>query len=165
MTFLFYFIWAVVLGAIQPTVIQMLSVLDVSANLVLVFVCAVGFFCGMKHGIICGFIFGFIYDILVGGMIGVSAMIFLYIGFFAGLLSEKYFSMPRLIIVTAYAAAATVLYEFLYLLVYIMLYGGAGIAQSFARVILPETVLNAAVCIPLFFAVRGSSKLIRKRIN
>lgn len=163
MKILFYVIWAVLLAVLQPTLFQWIAIFGIAPNTFLIFVILAGYLCGSREGAAAGLVFGLLYDLLIGKLMGVNALFFLYIGFGAGILGEKYFGDSKVWIIAGTAAVATILTGVLYWLIVSMVYTSVPFSTGFVKTILPETVYNGIVCVPLYFCVRATRRLVKRR--
>ena len=160
---IFYTVWLLLIAILQPTVMQWIGIFGISPNIFLIFVIATALSCGKKAGAVCGLVFGFTLDMLVGRMIGVNALIFMYMGFFVGILCERFISGTESLTAGVIILAISALCGLLYYIAYSMLWGDIGFFKALFRVILPEALYTAVIGILLFTPIRKSFRLIQKR--
>lgn len=166
MQVIFYFIWLCLLTTLQPTLGRGIEIWGIAPNLFLCFIVLVGFFRGKTEGAICGCLFGLVYDILIGRMIGVNSLIYLYIGFGAGVLSEHLFGGSKRITASVATMVATLLSAVVYYFARRFLDGDISFWIAFFRVSFPEAIYNLVVCFLLSYPVVGMMKLLRiKKIH
>ena len=71
-------------------------------NLLLITTCIFGFMRGCNYGSVTGFFCGLLVDIFFGDVIGLYALIYMYVGFFGGLFKKMFYSdhvfMPLLLV-------------------------------------------------------------------
>ncbi len=161
MQIVFYLIWLILLSILQPTLAREIEIFGIAPNLFLCFVILSGFFRGKMEGAYCGAGFGLIYDIFIGRMIGVSSLIFLYAGFGAGVLSERFFSSRKRMAAMIMTLIATLLYGIIYYLARLMIHGDIGFTIAFFRVSLPEAIYNCFICFIMSFPVAKTLKSLR----
>lgn len=161
MRIIFYVIWLLLLAVFQPTLARGIELWGIAPNLFLCFVVMAGFFRGKFEGAVCGMVFGLVYDLLIGRMIGVSSLIYLYLGFGAGALSEHFFSGGKRLAGTVTIAAGTVAAALVYYLARLMVRGDIGFMTAMLRIALPEAVYNAGIGFLLAFPILGMMKLMR----
>ncbi|MBQ3573687.1 MAG: rod shape-determining protein MreD, partial [Clostridia bacterium] len=106
---IFYAVWLLIVALLQPTVIRWIEIFGIGPNIFLIFVIAAALICGKKAGAVCGLVFGLTLDMLVGRMIGVNALIFLYAGFFVGILCERFISGSGTLVAAVITLSASVL--------------------------------------------------------
>lgn len=161
MRILFYIIWLLLLTVFQPTLARGIAIFSVAPNLFICFVVMCGFFRGKYEAGICGAVFGLVYDLLVGRLIGISCISFLYIGFGAGLLSEHFVSSGKRFAGVLAAAAATVVFGLIYYAVNNIVYGNISFVTAFFRITVPEAVYNGIMGFVLSFPMLWSMKLMK----
>lgn len=166
MQIVFYLIWLFLLTVLQPTLARGLELWGIAPNLFLCFVVMMGFFRGKMEGGVCGIVFGMMYDFLIGRMIGVNSLLYLYLGFGAGMLSERFFSARKRMAAMIATIVATVLAAIVYYCSRLIVHGDIGFVVAIFRIALPEAIYNAVACFLLSFPMAWSMKLMRmKRIS
>ncbi len=161
MRILFYVIWLLLLVMFQPTLARGIEIWNIAPNLFLCFVVMVSFFRGKTEGAVCGMIFGLVYDLLIGRMIGVNCLSYLYLGFGAGWLSEQFFSGGKRTGGAISIFVGTVLCTLVYYLVRVVAYHDIGFLTAFFRIGLFEAIYNAGIGFLLSFPILGFMKLMR----
>ena len=66
---------------LQSTVFQALAIGSISPNLMIILTASFGFMGGRKEGMIVGFFCGLLEDIFYGRLLGMHAIIYMYIGY------------------------------------------------------------------------------------
>lgn len=158
MRIVFYTLLVLLATVLQPTLIRGLAIGGIAPDLFLCLTVLTGFFRGKTEGGVCGAIFGLFYDILIGRMIGVSALCFLYLGFGAGFLSEGFFSGHKRLAATVVTVAGTLLVALVYGLVRLAVHGDLGLGTAIFRIGFPEAVYNGVLTFLLSFPVSGLMK-------
>ena len=74
----------------QVSVARVISIANISPNWLIILPVFFGFFCGKNDGMFVGFFAGIMYDLFYSGLFGVTALIFIYIGYFSGFFYQKY---------------------------------------------------------------------------
>lgn len=161
MQVVFYLIWLILLSVLQPTLARGIEIFGIAPDLFLCFVILVGFFRGKMEGAYCGVGLGLVYDILIGRMIGVSCLIFLYVGFGAGVLSERFFSSRKRMASMIMAFVATLVYGVVYYIARLIIHGDINFVSAFFRISLIEAIYNCVVCLLLSFPVVTTMKALR----
>lgn len=159
---LFYIIWLIVLVILQPTVIARIKIFGNAPDMFLVFIVFTGLIKGRWHGTIWGFIFGFVFDLTVGKMIGISAGLYMLIGFLAGGLRERVLNFGPIftsLVILASAFICGIFYYFGHL----MVYGDLGFFTALLRTILPKALYTAIAGLILFKPIKASFNLIKER--
>ena len=125
----------------QTTLSKYNSQLVATPNLLLIIACIFGFMRGCNYGSITGFFCGLLVDIFFGDVIGLYALLYMYVGFVSGLFKKMFYSdhvfMPMLLIF---------LNDFLYNMgCYVfrfLLRNKLDFSYYFQKIILPEMVIT-----------------------
>lgn len=165
MRILFYLVWLILLSILQPTLVRGIEIWGIAPNLFLCFVVLIGCFRGTAEGAVCGIVFGLVYDFLVGRMIGVNSLIYLYLGLGAGLLEAKFFSNGKQLVGCLGAVAGTLVAGLLYYLSRKAVGGDIGFATAMFRITLIEAVYNGVIAFLLVYPLRLTMKMIRRKEN
>lgn len=160
---IFYILWLVVLVIIQPTLMQGIEVFGVSPDLFLVLVVCAGLFRGKGEGAVAGFIFGLAFDVMVGRLVGLSGIIYMYAGFSAGMVRERVVS-DRITVAIPVILATALLGGVIYYIGYHISYGDLGFGIALIRTILPKALYTTVAGIVLFVPIRKSFDLIREKM-
>ncbi len=158
MKYLYYALWLILLTLLQPTLICNLELFGIAPNLFLCFVVIAGFYRGVYEGGICGMVFGLVYDILLGEMIGINAMLYLYLGVGAGILGIGYFGGEKRLAITVSAGVGTLGAALVYYLVRKIAAGDISFVTAFFRIGLLEAIYQMPVAFLLSF---GADKSMR----
>lgn len=134
---------------LQCTVFKHLSFGGISPNLLLITTTSIGFMRGEKHGLLAGFASGLFIDIFFGDVIGLYAMIYMYIGFLNGKFSRIFYpedlKLPLALITLSDLSYGMICYIVLFLL-----RGRLNFPYFFFHIILPETVYTIVIGIILY---------------
>ena len=76
---------------LQSTVFQTLSIGSITPNLMVIIVSSFGFMRGKKEGLAVGFFCGLLEDIFYGRLLGMHAMIYMYIGYVNGYFNHIFY--------------------------------------------------------------------------
>lgn len=149
---------------LQSTVLDYIKILNVKPNLLLVFVVAVAFLQGNVEGTVVGFFAGLSQDIVSGKLIGLYALLCLYLGLAVGSVNKRLYR-DNLLIVIFFTFASTVIYE---AVVYFInafnsiISGQAHFLYAIRGVILPEAIYNSVISIFMYILVRKFSLRFEK---
>ncbi len=157
---IFYAVWLFILTIFQPTLIQWIALWGISPNMFLIFVIVTGFLKGKKAGAICGAVFGLVFDLLVGRLIGISGILFMYIGFGVGIVTERFLSSTGSVAAAVLTFGLALLYAVGYYIAYSMSIGDMGLFYAVIRIILPECLYTAILSLVLFLPIRKSFAII-----
>ncbi|MDO4261488.1 MAG: rod shape-determining protein MreD [Eubacteriales bacterium] len=76
---------------LQSTVFQTLSIGSITPNLLLILTASFGFMGGRKEGMAVGFFCGLLEDVFFGRLLGMHAMIYMYIGYGNGYFNSIFY--------------------------------------------------------------------------
>ena len=76
---------------LQSTLFQSLSLASISPNLLIILTSAYGFMKGKKEGMAVGFFCGLLEDIFFGRLMGMHALIYMYIGYANGYFNQIFY--------------------------------------------------------------------------
>ena len=145
---LFYFIMFFCF-ILQCTLLKRLSFGGISPNLLLITTTSLGFMRGEKQGLLAGFVSGLFVDIFFGDVIGLYAMLYMYIGYLNGKFSRIFYpediKLPLALITLSDLSYGMVCYIVLFLL-----RGRLNFPYFFFHIILPETVYTIVMSIILY---------------
>lgn len=145
---LFYFIMFFCF-ILQCTLFKWLSFGGISPNLLLITTTSLGFMRGEKQGLLAGFVSGLFVDIFFGDVIGLYAMLYMYIGYLNGKFSRIFYpediKLPLALITLSDLSYGMVCYIVLFLL-----RGRLNFPYFFFHIILPETVYTIVMSIILY---------------
>ena len=150
---------------LQSTIFQMLSLGSITPNLLIILTATYGFMRGKKEGLIIGFICGFTIDLFYGNLLGVNALIYMYIGYLNGFFNHIFYDddvkLPMILI-----TASDLTYGIVTYIIQFLLRGRLNIGYYFTRIILPEVAYTVVVTIVLYriiLAINHKLEAIEKR--
>ena len=137
---------------LQSTVMPAFSMAGVVPDLMLILVITVSYTRGRIPGMFTGFAAGLITDVCFNDMIGLCALFYLCIGYFAGysrnIYDERDYTLPLLMIFVG-----EFVYSFAYYIAYFLLRSRTEFGYYFVHLILPRmiyTIFAAVLFYPLF---------------
>lgn len=120
-----------------------------------------GFMRGEKTGLIMGFACGFLADVFFGNVLGLNAMIYMYIGYANGKFNRIFYQedikLPLGLIFLSDLA-----YGFLYYITLFLMRGRFNIGYYFIHIILPEVVYTILVTLLLYPLVLWINKKLEE---
>lgn len=137
---------------LQTTVFQTLSFASISPNLMIIVTSSFGFMRGKKDGLLIGFFCGLIIDIFFGNVIGLYAMVYMYIGYVNGLFRTMFYpediKLPLILISVSdiICNLCTYFFQFLFR-------GQFEFFFYLKNIILPELVYTILVTVFLYFII------------
>jgi rod shape-determining protein MreD len=138
---------------LQIALISQIRILGGSADLSPLVVAGAGFLCGALPGAVFGFAVGIFVDLAFAQTIGVSALLYLLIGYGAGRLREL--RAPEAPVTPlAMGAAATAFAAVGYAVIEFLLGVSAPISLLLVRAIVVTIVINSLISVPVYAVVR-----------
>lgn len=135
-------------------------------NLLLFVTCIFGFMLGCNYGSVTGLVCGLLVDIFFGDIIGLYALIYMYVGFFSGLFKKMFYSdhvfMPMLLVFISDFIYNALLYVFRFLL-----RNKLDFSFYFEKIIFPEMIITTFIAFILYklFYVLNEKILTEKQEN
>ncbi|MCI9564464.1 MAG: rod shape-determining protein MreD [Eubacterium sp.] len=118
-------------------------------NFLLFTTCIFGFMKGCNYGSLTGLVCGLLVDIFFGDVIGLYALLYMYIGFFSGLFKKMFYSdhvfMPMVLVFISDFIYNVLLYVFRFLL-----RNKLDFSFYFEKIILPEMIITTFVAFILY---------------
>lgn len=133
----------------QTTVFKGLAFGGIVPDLMIVLTASFGFMRGERTGLLFGFFCGLLADIFFGNVLGLNAMIYMYIGYANGKFSRVFYpediKLPLVLILVSDFA-----YGILYYMTLFLMRGRFHISYYFVNIILPEMVYTILVTLLLY---------------
>ena len=157
-------IGAFILFLLQCCVFTKLNIGGIVPNLILLITSIYGFMHGERAGVITGFVLGILFDVFFGNVIGLHALILMYIGYingkFCGIYYPEGIKLPLGLISLSNITGSVLEYIFTYLI-----RGRLHFGYYLIHIILPEilytivlTLLIYPIIVVIFNAFEKSSK-------
>lgn len=144
---------------VQSTILDYIKIFNIKPNLLIVFIISVALLRGDIEGAVIGFFAGLSQDLFSGKFIGLYSLLGLYLGFFNGSVNKRLYRENYLVIIF-FTLISTIAYETAVLFTGTFVHNlGAqvhnqiDILNSFKNVILPETIYNCIVSVPIYAIV------------
>lgn len=135
-------VWLVFI--LQSTVFSKLNIGNIVPNMLIVLTASWGFMQGDKFGLTVGFACGLLMDIFFGSVIGIYALIFMYIGYFNGKFCNLFFpedyKLPLILIIISDLMYGLSCYVF-----YFLLRGKFDFWYYFGHIIFPEIIATLMI--------------------
>lgn len=126
---------------LQLTLAPEFSIFGVQANLLLVVTCAIAFLFGNVEGGLVGLVLGMLFDLYQGRNIGLSAIIFFYLGIFIGGFNKKFFKDNYLVLLVL-TVVATIIYETCVYVFYVIAYSQNFMILSLVKNLFIGSIIN-----------------------
>lgn len=134
----------VIIFVLQSTVFQSIQIRGIVPNLMVITVVSFALLRGKTDGAIAGVILGLLQDIYFGSVVGFYAVIYLYIGYFTGILYNNFYKDSLLIPVGVFSAADFLLNLIVYFFTFLFR-GKLQFATYLGMVIIPELIYTLFV--------------------
>lgn len=133
---------------LQSTVFQTLSIASIAPNLMVILTASFGFMRGKKHGLWVGFFCGLLEDIFYGRLLGMHAMMYMYIGYANGYFN-RIFYREDIKLPLALVSVSELIYGLGTYVIMFMMRSRFSFSYYLNRIILPELIYT--IVITLFF--------------
>lgn len=134
---------------LQTTFFQGLDFGGIVPNLMIVLTASFGFMRGEKTGLLYGFFCGLLVDIFFANVLGLNAMIYMYIGYANGKFNRIFFP-EEIKLPLALILVSDLVYGFSYYVILFLLRGKFNLGFYFLHIILPEMVYTILVTLLLY---------------
>ena len=148
----------------QSTLVQFIEILNTKPNLIIMLIIYFALLRGNIEGGIVGFFGGLLLDISMGKAIGINSLIGMYIGIAVGSFNKRFYKESYLVALL-FTFVFTILYELIFYFLNYFLWGDTRIIYAFNHFILPETVYNCILTIPVYALISKTNRkfIIRER--
>lgn len=139
---------------LQTTLFKHLQLAGVVPNLLIILTVSTSYIRGQKDGLITGFLCGLLSDMLFGSVIGLHALLYMFIGYITGYTYNVYLRNYFFILIII--GISDIFYGFIYYVFEFLTRGRFNIPYYLQHIILPEaiyTMLAAVVLFKLFLFV------------
>lgn len=136
----------------QTAVFSNLKLAGISPNFMVILTTSWGLICGRKRGMLMGIVCGFILDFFSGAILGIYALIFLYLGYFSGV-CRKLFYGDDLKLPLLFIGINDMFYGFIIYFLYFFLRGKYTIMFYFMNIIMPEVIYTVLVSLFAYYVI------------
>lgn len=147
---------------LQTTVFQWLDFGGIVPNLMIVLTASFGFMRGEKTGLLFGFFCGLLVDIFFANVLGLNAMIYMYIGYANGKFNRIFYP-EEIKLPLALILVSDLCYGLLYYITMFLMRGRFQFGFYFMNIILPEMVYTIVVTLLLYPLVLWINKKLEDR--
>ena len=138
---------------LQTTVFRHLPLGGVVPNILIMITAASGLMYGRKLGMFSGFVGGLMIDAMFNSVIGLTILIYSFIGYVNGMLNKLYFK-ERLYIPVITIVLSDLAYGVLYNVCRFMLRGRMDFMFYLMHVMIPEAVYTLIIGVPIYLLMR-----------
>lgn len=143
----------IVCFVLQTTVFRHLPLGGVVPNILIMITAASGLMYGRKLGMFSGFVGGLMIDAMFNSVIGLTILIYSFIGYVNGMLNKLYFK-ERLYIPVITIVLSDLVYGVLYYVCRFMLRGRMDFMFYLMHVMIPEAVYTLIIGVPIYLLMR-----------
>lgn len=157
-------IFILVCFILQCSVFGALSLAGIIPNLMIIITSSFGFMRGEKEGLVIGFFCGLLSDVFFGDVLGLYAIIMMYIGYLNGKFSRIFYPQDIKLPLALITVSDLTYGIFCYLM--FLLRGRLDFPYHFVKIILPETLYTIIVTLflyPLILKVNDRLEAREKR--
>ena len=134
---------------LQITLGRAISIGGIMPNLLVILPVVFGYLNGKNEGMFVGFFAGLLYDLSASSLLGFSALVFVYIGYLAGIFYRRY-EGSEMIIPLVIIFAGDFIFEFLSYVGNFLLHNRLNIIYFITRFIIPEMIYTGIVFVLLY---------------
>ena len=146
---------------LQSTVFKTLSIGSISPNLMVIVTSSFGFMRGKKEGLWVGFFCGLLEDIFYGRLMGMHAMIYMYIGYANGYFNHIFYGedikLPIFLI-----SVSELAYGLGHYVIMFMMRSRFAFFYYLTRIILPELLYTIVVTLLFYRLIYGVNRRLDK---
>ena len=134
----------------QVTLGRVISIAGIMPNLLIIIPVIFGYFNGKNEGMFTGFFAGALYDLSASSLFGFSSLVFIYIGYLAGIFYRRY-EGTEIIFPLIIVSAGDLIYEFLSYIGNFLLHNRLNVDFFLRSFIMPEVVYTLVVALVLYY--------------
>lgn len=134
---------------LQVTLGRTIEIGGIMPNLLLILPIIFGFLRGQNEGMFVGFFCGCMYDLFFSELFGFSALIFVCIGYIAGIFYKKY-EETEILIPLLLILLGDFVFEFLCYIGNFLLHNRLNVMYYISRFIIPEAIYTAFIAVVLY---------------
>lgn len=153
------FLLLIVCFLLQTTLFQYFRIANVLPNMILVVTAISGLMYGRKMGIFSGVVSGLLLDLLYGSVVGISVLIYMFIGYGNGCANKIYFKEDYLIPMAS-IAVSDLLYSIAYYVCNFLLRGRLHFLSYFRDIMMPEMIYTVLIGSIIYLFVKWLDRWI-----
>ena len=147
---------------LQSTVFQSLAIGSISPNLMIILTASFGFMGGRKEGMVVGFFCGLLEDIFYGRLLGMHAIIYMYIGYANGYFNQIFYGEDIKLPMALISASELVYGLGTYLIMFLMR-SRFDFFYYLKRIILPELLYTIIVTLFVYRIIYMIDQKLEKK--
>lgn len=134
---------------LQSTVLKTLAIGSISPNLMIIITSSFGFMKGKKEGLWVGFLCGLLEDIFYGRLLGMHAMIYMYIGYANGYFNHIFYGDDIKLPISLISVSELVYGLGMYMIMF-MMRSRFAFSYYLVRIILPELLYTIIITLVFY---------------
>lgn len=134
---------------LQCTLFKSLAVGNISPNLIIILVCTYGLIYGEWEGLLMGFAAGLLCDIFFGSILGINALLYMFIGYISGKFNRVFYAEDVVLPGTLFLGS-DIAYGITYYLLMFLFRGRFDFVYYLMNIIVPEAIYTL-VCAVIFY--------------
>lgn len=143
----------------QSTLFEYIEIFNIRPNLLIVLMVIVSLLRSPVESGIMALLLGLTMDILMGKTLGWYALLFFLVSIPISLLNEKLYR-DKFLVLLAFSFGSSAIIEFIFYIIVFMFRGYDHLPFVFWTIIIPETIYNCILILPLFKPVAGVYNLL-----
>lgn len=147
---------------LQSTVFKALSIGSISPNMMIIVTSSFGFMRGKKEGLWVGFFCGLLEDIFYGRLLGMHAMIYMYIGYVNGYFNHIFYGEDIKLPLSLISASELVYGLGTYVIMFVMR-SRFDFSYYLVRIILPELVYTIILTLVFYRLIYSINRRLESR--
>ncbi len=146
---------------LESTLFQYIQLFGINPNTSIIIIVSFAILRYEIGGAMVGFFIGLLYDIFLGQSIGLSSLIYLFIGYFCGK-PFKSFYRESFILPLFLVFFSSISYGFCYYIIMFLFKGRLDIIYYFKSIIIPETFYTILLTIPIYRIIYAINKFLEE---
>ncbi len=135
---------------LQTTFIQSIALAGIVPNLMIIVPVLFGYMSGKYEGMFTGFVSGFLFDLFYRDVLGVNALLFMYLGYISGMLFFKDFYKDDIVFPIFVVGVGDVIYGFFSYVTYFLMRNRLDFMYYLLNIIIPEVVYTLFLTLLLY---------------
>ncbi len=164
MRYIIYFAASLIIFMLQSTFGRYVEIAGIVPNIMLAFTVCTAYMGSAERGLALGIVMGLLQDCFFGYYIGCNLFLYGIIGYTTGVLSQNLYK-DNIATSVLFITAATLFYNLGFFVINILLKGHTDISGYIYMKILPETVYNAIVTLPVFYIAKALNNISETKLN
>lgn len=155
------FLIFIIMFLLQSNFFNNFMIAGIKPNIIVILILFIGLYAGRKAGVILGFILGILLDSFNSNLIGISAIMFMIVGFLGGYFDNNFDKEIKASMILM-VIGSTAIYE-IGRYVFLIIFNNSAIEiPSFIRILVVEIVYNIILTIIIYPVLKKGGYLLEK---